>query len=324
MNASSRRGTPAPQMRRFASIEAGGTKFNVGIGGPDGSLFDQAQFETRAPAETIAAVTSWLDAEVERNGPFSAIGLASFGPVDTDSGSPHWGRLGLTPKLSWRGVDMIAPFRRYRVPVALDTDVNGAALAEWRWGAGRGHARVCYLTVGTGIGGGAVLDGVTLSGRSHPEMGHMFVRRHPDDRFPGACPTHGDCLEGLASGTAIKARWGDSLSTLGAEHPGHAMIAEYLAQACVNIVSTLAPDRLVLGGGVIGTSGLISDVRRRFESLTNGYLSEFDAEDILLAHFSPISGLIGGLAIAERAVRHAHGSEPPEHLQRWEQQGLER
>lgn len=290
-------GTP-----RLVTIEAGGTKFNVGIGGPDGRFQSKARFATRAPKETLDQVTTWLDAEIDKDGPVAAIGLATFGPVDTDPASADWGRIGLTPKVLWRGVDMLAPFRAYRVPLALDTDVNGAALAEWRWGAGRGCARSCYLTVGTGIGGGAVLDGKMLSGRHHPEMGHSFVRRHPEDDFAGACPVHGDCLEGLASGNAIAARWGGSLSGLDSGHPGTVMIASYLAQACINIVATIAPEKVILGGGVLTTPGLMATVRHRFEHLANGYFSGFRAQDITLAELFPLSGLAGGLAIAEMAL----------------------
>lgn len=288
-------------MMRLASIEAGGTKFNVGIGGPDGVLRSHAQIATRSPDETIRDLIEWLDAEIASGGPISAIGMATFGPVDTDSKSASWGRLGPTPKLSWQGADLIGPFRSYDVPVALDTDVNSAALAEWRWGAGQGCARLSYLTIGTGIGGGAVLDGKMLSGRSHPEMGHMFIRRDPGDDFPGACPTHGDCLEGLASGTAIHARWGASLSKLGPGRPGHEIIAGYLAQACVNVLATLAPEKIVLGGGVIGTEGLLTRVRAQFNALARDYFSGFTAADIVLAKLYPLSGLIGGLAIAELA-----------------------
>jgi fructokinase len=286
---------------RFASIEAGGTKFNVGIGGSDGVLQTQAQFATRSPSETIRDLIEWLDAEVAKDGPISAIGMATFGPIDTDPGSVTWGRLGPTPKLSWQGIDLITPFRSYGVPVALDTDVNGAALAEWRWGAGQGCARLCYLTIGTGIGGGAVLDGKMLSGRSHPEMGHMFIRRRPEDEFEGVCATHGDCLEGLASGTAIHARWGSSLSKLGPDHPGHEIIASYLAQACVNVRATLAPEKIVLGGGVIGTEGLLARVHTQFNVLARDYFSGFAAANIVLAKLYPVSGLIGGLAIADLA-----------------------
>lgn len=294
-------GTRGLGATRLASIEAGGTKFNVGIGGPDGVLYTQAQFPTRSPDQTIRDLTEWLDAELAANGPISAIGIATFGPVDTDRGSLSWGRLGPTPKLSWQGADLIAPFASYDVPLALDTDVNAAALAELRWGAGQGCMRLCYLTIGTGIGGGAVLEGTMLSGRSHPEMGHMFVRRDPEDAFEGVCATHGDCLEGLASGTAIRARWGNSLSQLGADHPGHELVAGYLAQACVNVVATLAPEKIVVGGGVIGTEGLLAKVRTRFDDLAGGYFSGFSANEIVLAELYPLSGLIGGLAIADLA-----------------------
>lgn len=306
MDSASRRShSRSSSAARLASIEAGGTKFNVGIGGPDGVLRRQGRFETRSPDETIADVIEWLDAEIANDGPISAIGLATFGPIDTDPGSVTWGRLGPTPKLPWRGADLVTPFLSYGVPVALDTDVNAAALAEWRWGAGQGCARLCYLTIGTGIGGGAVLDGHMLSGRNHPEMGHMFIRRSPEDEFEGACATHGDCLEGLASGTAIHARWGASLSKLGAGHPGHDVVADYLAQACVNAVATLAPEKIVLGGGVIGTEGLLSKVHARFDALARDYFSGFAATDIVLARLYPLSGLIGGLAIADLALDEA-------------------
>ena len=291
-----------PGTARYATIEAGGTKFNVGIGTADGKLISQSQFATRSPKETMRDVTEWLDAEVAKDGSIAAIGLATFGPVNTDPHSPSWGQLGPTPKLSWRGADLITPLRSYNVPVALDTDVNGAALAEWRWGAGRDCKRICYITVGTGIGGGAVIDGEMLSGRSHPEMGHMSIHRHADDDFEGACPSHGDCLEGLASGNAINARWGNSLSKLGAGHPGNRIIAYYLAQACINIVGVLAPEKIILGGGVIGTSGLIDEVRREFQRLANDYFTGFAVSDIVLARLFPVSGLIGGLAMAEMAL----------------------
>ena len=286
---------------RFAAIEAGGTKFNVAVGGPGGRLHRQARFATRSPAETIADVITWLDAQVAADGPLAAIGLATFGPVETDPESPSWGHVGRTPKLAWRGADLAAPFRRFGVPFGLDTDVNGAALAEWRWGAGRASRRLCYLTVGTGIGGGAVIGGRMLSDGRHPEMGHMFVRRHADDRFAGACPSHGDCLEGLASGPAIRGRWGRALAKLEPGHPAHAMIGNYVAQACINIVATLAPERIVLGGGVLEADGLIDIVRAQYDELANGYFSGFAATDILLAELFPLSGLIGGLAIAQMA-----------------------
>ena len=290
---------------RFAAIEAGGTKFNVGIGTADGKLISQSQFATRSPEETMRDVTAWLDAEVAKDGSVAAIGLATFGPVDTDPGSPRWGHLGPTPKLSWRDADLISPLRGYNVPVALDTDVNGAALAEWRWGAGRDCKRISYITVGTGIGGGAVIDGEMLSGRNHPEMGHMFIHRHADDDFEGACPSHGDCLEGLASGNAINARWGNSLSKLGTNHPSNRIIAYYLAQACINIVGVLAPEKIIVGGGVIGTSGLIDEVQGEFQRLANDYFTGFAASDIVLAQLFPISGLIGGLAMAEMALNRS-------------------
>jgi fructokinase len=186
------------------------------------------------------------------------------------------------------------------LPVGFDTDVNGAALAESRWGAGRGQAVSVYITVGTGIGGGAIVGGKPLHGLSHPEMGHIRPRRHADDlAFTGTCPFHQDCLEGLASGPAIKARWGASLSELAPGHPAHDIIASYIAQLVTTLQSVMEPGRVILGGGVMATPGLLDKVREQAAAFGSSYFRG-NARDILVAPaLGDNAGLLGGLALAQ-------------------------
>ncbi|MEY2926319.1 MAG: hypothetical protein RL367_796, partial [Pseudomonadota bacterium] len=219
-------------MSRFACIEAGGTKFVAGIVSGDGAIVETARFDTTTPDQTLGATIAWLQAAAARHGGIDAAGIASFGPLELDRSAANWGHITATTKPGWSHTDFAARVaRELGVAVGFDTDVNGAALAEARWGAAQGQRVSVYVTVGTGIGGGAIVDGKPLCGLSHPEMGHIRPARHPADAgFAGVCPFHGDCLEGLASGPAIIARWGASLSNLPADHPGHAIIAWYLAQ----------------------------------------------------------------------------------------------
>jgi fructokinase len=262
---------------------------------------ETARFDTSTPEETIAATIAWLrDAEL-RHGALSAIGIASFGPLELDRKAANWGYITATTKAGWSNSDFGARVARaLGVPVGFDTDVNGAALAESRWGAGLGHPACVYITVGTGIGGGAIIDGKPLQGLSHPEMGHIRPRRHPDDlKFVGICPFHGDCLEGLASGPAIKARWGASLSELPAEHPAHDVIASYLAQLVVTLQSIMEPGRVILGGGVLATPHLLDRVRTQAKELGKGYFRA-QADDIIVTpKLQEKAGLLGGLALAQ-------------------------
>ena len=285
---------------RFGLVEAGGTKFVLGVtSGLDQPIVTD-RIATTTPDQTIAAMLDWLG----RHGPFAAIGLASFGPVELDPASPHWGHILATPKRGWAQTDLAGPLAaRFGCPVGFDTDVNAAVLAEWRWGAGQGQRAMAYLTIGTGIGGGAVIDGQILRGLSHPEMGHMRVARHPDDTgFAGTCPFHGPCLEGLASGPAIIARYGCPLSDLPTEHPGHDLIAWYLAQAATNLQALFEPGRIVLGGGVMETPGLLARVIAKAGVLGGGYFRG-QAEAVLCAPgFGTRSGLYGALALAQGAL----------------------
>jgi fructokinase len=284
----------------YGCIEAGGTKFVVGLASSPHDIRESARFDTTAPDETISATIDWLQQARARHGMLRAVGIASFGPVDLDPRSPRWGYITATPKPGWSDTDLAGRVgRALGVPAGFDTDVNGAGLAEARWGAGQGHRVSVYVTVGTGVGGGAIVDGKPLTGLSHPEMGHFRPQRHPADLpFPGCCPFHGDCLEGLASGPAIKKRWGASLSELAPGHPAHDIIAWYLAQLVGSLQAMMEPGRVLLGGGVMATPGLIDRVRATATQLGAGYFRG-NAEDIVAAPALGVrAGLLGALALA--------------------------
>ena len=280
---------------RYGLVEAGGTKFVLGVARNKDDVRETTRIPTTTPAETIAAMCAWFG----RRGPLSAIGVASFGPLELDPASPNWGYISTTTKLGWSGTDIAGPLKAAcGCSVAIDTDVNGAALAEYYWGAAQGQTSMLYFTVGTGVGGGAVIDGRILKGLSHPEMGHIRVPRHPADvEFSGACRFHGDCLEGLASGPAIIARWGASLSHLPSQHPAHDIIAFYLAQAVVTMQSIFEPGRIVFGGGVMATPGLIDRVKDQASRLGGDYFKSKASDIVCLPALGDRAGLLGALAL---------------------------
>jgi fructokinase len=284
----------------FGCIEGGGTKFVLGLLAGSRGIVETRTIPTGAPAETIGRAIDWLTGAAERNGALSDIGIASFGPLELDRSSARWGFITGTPKPGWRDTDLAGPFARaFGVPIGFDTDVNGAAMAESRWGAGKGQRICAYVTVGTGIGGGLAISGQSLRGLSHPEMGHIFPRRHPDDgAFGGTCPWHGDCLEGLASGPAILARWGMPLSELPPDHPGHDIIAYYIAQLCLTLQAAAEPGRIVIGGGVAGAPGLHDRIAMETARLGAGYFRGRADKIIVPPAFGDQAGLMGALAIA--------------------------
>lgn len=283
----------------YGLIEAGGTKFVLGTARNPQEVVTTTRVPTTTPAETIDAVLDWFGGQP----PLAAIGLASFGPIELDRTSPHWGHILATPKPGWNMTDLAGPLvRHFGCPLELDTDVNGAALAESLWGAGAGQRSVVYLTVGTGIGGGAVIDGKTLRGLSHPEMGHLRVPRHEADRgFAGVCRFHGDCLEGLASGPSVVARYGCSLSQLPADHSGHEIVAWYLAHAAIAIQAILEPARIILGGGVMHTPGLIGRITACAVRAGAGYFRGDPQAVIVPPGLGDRAGLLGALALAQGA-----------------------
>ena len=278
----------------MGALETGGSKVVCAIGtGPDDVRAD-ACFPTTSPAETLGRALEFFRAHA----PLAALGIASFGPLDLDPDSSTEGFITETPKPSWSRTDVAGPFRReLRVPVTIDTDVTAAALAEWRWGAGVGYDPVVYVTVGTGIGGGAIIDGRRLHGSTHPEMGHMRIPRAPTDAFPGVCPFHGDCLEGLASGPAIRARRGLPGEALTVDDPVWALEARYVALGLVNIVTTLAPQRIIVGGGVMRQSSLLARVREEMRTLLSGYI-RMPEELLLPPALGERAGVLGAMALA--------------------------
>ena len=283
----------------LAGIEAGGTKFVLAVGPSPDRIIARHTIPTRTPAETLAEAAEWLAGR----GGVSALGIGSFGPVELDRRSPKWGFITNTPKPGWADCDIAGWMgQTLGVPVGFDTDVNAAALAEHA-AAGGGTGGLAYLTIGTGIGGGLVVDGKPVHGIAHPEMGHIYPRRHPlDTDFAGICPAHGDCLEGLACGPAIIARWGKSLSELPADHPGHTIIADYIAQACHTLFASLAVEEVVIGGGVAQTPGLVEKVAARARALDNCYLPGGARHRIIAPRLGGDAGITGALMLAEAAL----------------------
>ena len=295
-------------MSLWGGIEAGGTKFVCAVGtGPD-DLRAEERFPTTTPAESIGRAVEFFR-RWQENESLAAVGIASFGPVDPDPGSPTFGYITTTPKQGWAHTDFAgAVHRALHVPVGFDTDVNVAALGEHRWGAAQGLDTFVYLTIGTGIGGGGMVNGKLIHGLVHPEMGHVRIPHDRErDPFPGACPYHGDCLEGLASGPALEARWGQRGETLPADHPAWVLEAEYLALGLVNIICVLSPQRIVMGGGVMEQRHLFPLVRGRVRDLLNGYLQVAEIleridETIVPPGLGNRSGVLGALALAQQAA----------------------
>lgn len=304
LTSSSREPRPAAIL---GGIEAGGTKFVCLVGDADGRVLDERRFPTRGPDETLADAVAALRRMSAAAGPLGAVGIGAFGPLDLRPGPGH-GRLLATPKPGWSGVDLVGPVRDgLGVPVAIDTDVTAAALAEGRWGAARGLATFAYMTVGTGIGVGVIARGGPLHGLVHPEAGHVGVPRARGDDFPGICPFHGDCLEGMASGPAIAARWGAPAEDLGGAQREDAVALEafYLAAGIRTLVYAVAPERVVLGGGVAGLEGLLPRIRTHLAAGLGGYpgLPEHaDDAFVQAAGLGGMAGPRGALAVAESAL----------------------
>ena len=288
---------------RYGGIEAGGSKWECAIGTGPADLCAVATVPTTTPAETIDGAVAFF----EREGPVDALGIGSFGPVDRNPGSPTWGFITTTPKAGWVQTDVAGEIgRRLAVPVAFDTDVDAAALGEHRWGAARGLDTFSYVTVGTGIGGGAIVGGKLLHGLAHPEFGHLRIPHDREaDPFPGICQYHGDCWEGLASSPALEARWGRPPHEVTDEVPW-ALEAHYLAVGLVSVISVLSPERIVIGGGVMNQPGLLERVQREIVGLLNGYLDAPELSDeigefIVRPALGDRAGVLGALALAESA-----------------------
>jgi len=291
----------------FGGIEGGGTKFICAVGtGPD-DIRAETRFPTTSPDETLRQAVGFFKEQIQHLGPLASIGVASFGPLDPRPGSPSFGHILPTPKPGWTNADIVGTIRaEIDIPIAFDTDVNGAALGEWRWGATQGLDTFIYLTVGTGIGGGVFAGGHLLHGLLHPEMGHIPIPHDlKKDPFEGVCPFHHDCFEGLASGVAIEKRWGQRGGTLPEDHPAWGLEAEYIALALANYVYTISPERIVIGGGVGQLTHLLPRVQKKTRKIINGYVQSASILDNIETYIVPPglgnrAGVVGAIALAEQ------------------------
>lgn len=289
---------------RIGALEAGGTKMVLGVFDEEGHLLEDTKLPTRDPAQTMPEIISFFQEKgIEK------LGVGTFGPVDLRKTSPDYGTITATPKLDWRNYPLLSTLvEALQVPCAIDTDVNAAVLAEARLGAARGCENAVYVTVGTGVGAGVLVGGKPVHGLMHPEVGHMLLKPHPLDPLPrGICPYHEGCLEGLASGPAIAKRAGTGAENLRDDDPAFTLETEYLAQMCVNLIMTLSPEKIVIGGGVLGKDFLLERVRKETVRLLGGYIQapEITARIdsyVVLPELYPISGLIGAWLLARDAA----------------------
>ena len=294
----------------YGAIEGGGTKFICAVGAGPNRLHAEARFETTTPEETMKHVIDFFQQQEKRFGKLASIGFACFGPLDPNPASPTYGYVLPTPKPGWSNANVVGMLRgSFDIPIVFDTDVNGAALGEWRWGKAQGLQTFIYVTVGTGIGGGVYVEGNLLHGLIHPEAGHILLRHDwGRDPFEGVCPFHGDCFEGLASGVAMEKRWGMRGTLLTPDHAAWDLEAEYIAQALANYAMTLSPQRIILGGGVGSVPHLLPKVQKRTRELINGYIQspvilETIESFIVNPGLGNRSGVLGAIALAEQAVQ---------------------
>ena len=290
-------------------VEAGGTKFICAVAsGPD-DVRAEVRFPTTTPDETIGRAITFFRDQQRKHGRLAAVGIGSFGPIDLAAHSPARGFITSTPKPGWRDTDFVGRIRaEFDVTIGWDTDVNAAALGERVWGAAQGLDTFIYLTIGTGIGGGGMVNGRLMHGLVHPEMGHIVL---PHDRkrdpYRGCCRFHGDCLEGLASGSAIEERWGVPGKKLTPDHEAWVLEAEYLALALRTFVCTLSPQRIVMGGGVMHVASLFPLIRNRLLELLAGYVQHRAVIDDIDGFVVPPglgdrAGVLGAVALAQRAL----------------------
>jgi fructokinase len=290
-------------MTRYAAIEAGGTKFRVAIS-QEAEVVADTTIPTTLPDKTLAASIDFI----RSNGPVAAAGISCFGPLDMDRTSPSYGSITATPKPHWSNTPVQAPVRdALGVPVDIDVDVGGAVLGEWKWGAARGLSHVVYLTIGTGIGGGVLTGGRVHHGMGHPEMGHITLERAPGDDYPGQCPFHGACFEGMACGPAIEDRWGAKGTELMDRDEVWDLEATYLAEALRTLTYVVVPERIVIGGGVMQVPGLIERVRAKLADQIAGYatsrIRDGNLDDyVVYPKLGQDAGLYGAIALAMQAL----------------------
>ena len=294
----------------YGAIEGGGTKFICAVGTSPDDIRREERIPTTTPDETLGHVIKFFK-DAERDfGKLSALGVATFGPLDPNPGSASYGIVLPTPKPGWSNADVLGILKSaFDIPIAFDLDVNGSAMGEWTWGAAQGLDNFIYLTVGTGIGGGVMANGKLLHGLLCPEMGHIMIPHDKErDPFEGACPFHKDCFEGLASGPALEKHWGQRAETLPLNHPAWELEAHYIALALANYTLTLSPQRIVLGGGVGGRDELLPSIRRNVQKILNGYvqspaITQNIDEYIVPPGLGVRSGMLGALALAKELLK---------------------
>lgn len=294
-------------MRYFGALEAGGTKMVLSWLDEMGEMAERVSIPTETPEKTMPAMTAFF-----KEHPVDALGIGCFGPLDLNPKSATYGYITATPKLAWRNYPILPEFKKaLGVPVLMDTDVNGAALAEAKLGAAKGLNSCLYVTVGTGVGGGVIIDGKPVHGLVHPEFGHQLMLPAAGDPTPeGFCPYHKHCLEGVACGPAIEKRWGISAKKLPPEHPAWDVEATYLAQMCHNAIMTLSPEKIILGGGVMQQAFLLPMIRRKTVELLGGYVCspvvDSGLEDYIVAPGLGVnSGVMGAYLLARQALEEA-------------------
>ena len=298
-------GTP----KLLAGVELGGTKCICILGTGPEDIRAQERLPTTDPQTTLEQIERVLAGWVAQHSEIAAIGIASFGPLALRRESPAYGSIASTPKPGWSHTDIARRMtKRLRLPIGFDTDVNGAALAEGRWGAARGLRNFAYVTVGTGIGVGLIVNGAPVLGCNHPEMGHIRIVRMAGDEFPGSCVFHGDCVEGLASGPAIEKRVGVSAERLGPAHPAWDSVAHALGQLLHSMVLTTAPERIILGGGVMSAQlHLFERVRKELQRSLNRYVDIEEVGAAIASYVVPpglgaLAGPLGALALAADSI----------------------
>ncbi len=284
----------------LGSIEAGGTKFVCGVGNDDLSIEEVVSFPTTTPEETMKQVIDFF-----KQYKLDAIGVGSFGPIDINQSSRTYGYITNTPKVGWKNFDFIGTLKKeFNIPIAWTTDVNAAAYGEYVSGAAQGLNSCVYYTIGTGVGAGAIINGKLVEGFSHPEMGHMIVKRHSGDAYGGNCPYHNDCLEGMASGKAIEKRSGIKGNDLNENHHSWEYEAYYIAQAVYNTTLMLSPEKIILGGGVMKQTHLLERVRKEYTALMQNYVFTPNLEEyIVTPALGDKAGTTGCLALAREMVK---------------------
>lgn len=288
-------------MGYYAGIEAGGTKMVCAVSDEQLNVIKKISIPTTTPEETIHKIATFFN-----DYSLISMGIGSFGPIGINSDQPDYGYILDTPKMGWEHFNFLGKIKElFPIPIFWTTDVNAAAYGELKLGAAKGLKSCIYLTVGTGIGGGVVINEEVYSGVSHPEMGHLYVKRHEDDTYAGACPYHQDCLEGLAAGPSLEARTGIKGEKLESTHKIWELEAFYIAQALVNYTLTFSPERIVLGGGVMNQDHLIEKIRASFNQLMGGYIKTNNPENYIVKWGLPNeSGIMGSLLLAKEVVHN--------------------